>query len=233
MNERTMNFGWVLSGEDGRDTALHEIGHTLGFHHEQQNPFAAIQWDEDAVYRYFTGPPNNWSRDKTFHNVLRTLEPNSVEGSNWDPVSIMQYGILPGLILNPPQYREGLSPAAGLSEVDRARVKLFYPPIEPDRKELKRFQSVRMKLAPAEQVDFSIRPDVTRDYQIQTFGVTDTVMVLFEEIDGELEHFAADDDSGWERNASLNVRLQRGRHYVLKLRLYYAQDSGESAVMMW
>ena len=66
-----MNFGWLLRGDDGRDIALHEIGHILGFHHEQQNPFAGIEWDENAVYRYFTGPPNNWSRNKTCHNVLR------------------------------------------------------------------------------------------------------------------------------------------------------------------
>ena len=38
--ERTMNFGWDITvpGPNGLDTAIHEIGHALGFHHEHQNP---------------------------------------------------------------------------------------------------------------------------------------------------------------------------------------------------
>lgn len=90
-SERTMNFGWTLSGQDGLDTALHEIGHTLGFPHEHQNPNAGIEWDEDAVYAQLKAPPNNWSRQKTFHNIIRKLNPEGVEGSDWDPQSIMHY----------------------------------------------------------------------------------------------------------------------------------------------
>ena len=48
-NERTMNFGWDLTTSYGHDTALHEIGHTLGFPHEHQNPTAGIVWNEPAV----------------------------------------------------------------------------------------------------------------------------------------------------------------------------------------
>ncbi len=232
-NERTMNFGWRLAGQDGRDTALHEIGHTLGFHHEQQNPFAPIEWDEDAVYQYFMGPPNNWTREKTLYNVLRTLDPNTVEGSEWDPNSIMQYAIRAGLIVKPAQYQDGLDPEPGLSDVDRARVRLFYPELDQNLKELKPFKAEILNLAPAEQADFVIKPQTTRQYHIQTFGTSDTVMVLFEDIDGRLEHFAADDDSGWSRNASLTVRLVRGRRYVLRIRLYVSQDSGGTAVMLW
>ncbi|MCH7566745.1 MAG: hypothetical protein IH787_03665 [Nitrospirae bacterium] len=233
VGERTMNFGWTLSGQDGRETALHEIGHTLGFHHEQQNPFAGIEWDDEAVYRYFTGPPNNWSRQKTFHNVLRTLDPNSVEGSEWDPDSIMQYAIRAGLIIRPEEYSDGLNPEPGLSDIDKARVRLFYPEIDQDLDELKRFRAERLNLEPADQANFVIKPQSTRRYQIQTFGSSDTVMVLFEDNNGTLEHFAADDDSGWSRNASLNVRLVRGRNYVLRIRLYFKRDSGETAVMLW
>lgn len=233
IGERTMNFGWKLRGQDGQDTALHEIGHTLGFHHEQQNPFAAIEWDEEAVYQYFTGPPNNWSREKTYHNVLRTLDPNSVEGSDWDPDSIMQYEIGPGLIDRPVRYRNGLTPAPGLSDTDRRRVRIFYPEQDQRLDELKRFKAERLQLEPAEQANFIIKPKATRRYQIQTFGSSDTVMVLFENIDGTLEHFAADDDSGWNRNASLDVRLVRGREYVLRIRLYFSDVRGETAVMMW
>ena len=59
-NERTMNFGWDLTTPYGRDTALHEIGHALGFPHEHQNPNAGIVWDEARVLEYFRGAPNHW-----------------------------------------------------------------------------------------------------------------------------------------------------------------------------
>ena len=98
-HERTMNFGWDLKRDPrGVDTPVHEIGHTLGFPHEHQNPFAGIVWDESAVYRFFAGSPNFWSRQKTFHNVLRKLPERSVEGSKWDPNSIMHYPFDAGLI---------------------------------------------------------------------------------------------------------------------------------------
>lgn len=232
-DKRTMNFGWKLSGQSGRDTALHEIGHTLGFHHEQQNPFAGIQWDEQAVYRYFMGPPNNWSRQKTFNNVMRTLEANSVEGSTWDPDSIMQYAIRSGLIVEPERYRGGLRPQPGLSDQDKERVRSFYPEEEREYEPLARFESKRLKLASAEQVNFSLNPPITGSYNIQTFGAADTLMVLFEDNGGSLEHLAADDDSGFNRNASLKVRLVRGRSYVLRLRLYTSNESGEFGLMYW
>lgn len=233
VNERTMNFGWPLRGQDGQDTALHEIGHTLGFNHEQQNPFAGIQWDEEAVYQYFAGPPNYWPRNQTYHNILKTLDPNTVDGSDWDPNSIMQYAFGAGLILFPEEFRNGLNPEPGLSEIDKQRVRLFYPELEDDEQELKPFESRRLTLGPAEQTNFVIRPASTRRYSIQTFGISDTVMVLFEDTDGTLEHLAADDDSGWSRNARISVRLVRGRNYVLRLRLYSSRASGDSAVMIW
>ena len=41
LQECTMNFGWNLVHDpEGIDTAIHEIGHTLGFPHEHQNPNA-------------------------------------------------------------------------------------------------------------------------------------------------------------------------------------------------
>ncbi len=83
--ERTMNFGWDLTRDRrGVDTPVHEIGHTLGFPHEHQNPFSGIVWNEEAVYQYFGGPPNNWPRETTLHNVLRKLTASSVTGSDSD-----------------------------------------------------------------------------------------------------------------------------------------------------
>jgi hypothetical protein len=67
------------------DTALHGIGHTLGLPHEHQNPNAGIVWDEETVYTSLGGPPNNWPREKTQWNILRKIEPDTVQGSYWDP----------------------------------------------------------------------------------------------------------------------------------------------------
>ena len=115
-NERTMNFGWSLTrNEKEIDTAIHEIGHTLGFPHEHQNPNAGIVWDEEAVYRSLAMPPNRWSREKTFHNIIRKITPDSVEGSNWDSNSIMHYPFGPGLVKEPEEFKNGIYPAPGLS----------------------------------------------------------------------------------------------------------------------
>lgn len=233
-SERTMNFGWDLTGDPrGVDTPVHEIGHTLGFPHEHQNPFAGIKWDDDAVYEYFGAPPNNWDRQTTFHNILRKLTPGEVGGSEWDPNSVMHYAFPAGLILEPERYQSGIRPAGGLSQQDIAQAKIFYPPLEETYPVLKPFRSEPLALKPAEQKNFAIRPEATRTYTIQTFGAADTVMVLFEDQNGDLKYVSGDDDSGTSTNARIRVRLYQNRQYVLRIRLYYNYSAGETAVMMW
>jgi hypothetical protein len=234
-HERTMNFGWRIGSDSrGADVAVHEIGHTLGFPHEHQNPFSGIVWDEEAVYAYFGGSPNNWPRQTTFHNVLRKLSAATVDGSQWDPDSIMHYGFTSGLILQPPEFQGGITPAPGLSDDDIAEVKRFYPPIpNTNFPELEPFRPRFLSLQPAGQADFRIDPAATREYSIRTFGRSDTVMVLFEDRDGSLRFLGGDDDSGSGRNANITTWLQAGRRYVLRIRLYLNWASGDTAVMMW
>ena len=61
----------------------------IGMEHEHQNPFAGIVWHEQAVYDSLAKPPNSWDHATTFHNILEKLTPQQVQGSAWDPDSIM------------------------------------------------------------------------------------------------------------------------------------------------
>jgi hypothetical protein len=233
---RTMNFGWSLTEDpqDGMDTAIHEIGHTLGFPHEHQNPFAGIVWNEEAVYKSLAAPPNQWSRSTTFHNIIEKIVPDSVKGSNWDPDSVMHYPFEPGLILKPDQYSKGLRPAGGLSPHDKEWVQTFYPPLKAsDAIPLVPFQSVPLSLKSGQQIDFSLSPTVSRPYVMQTFGNADTVMALFEEKPSGQVQLAADNDSGVDRNARITMLLSKGKKYTLRVRLNVAAPAGEAAVMLW
>lgn len=231
--QATMNFGWDLTSDYGRTTALHEIGHTLGMPHEHQNPFAGIRWDEKKVFDYFTGAPNYWTRQQTHSNVLQKIDPSEVEGSNWDPDSVMEYWFPAGLIIEPAKYHDGLEPPGVLSAEDKEWALRFYPTLEPNMPELKPFASAPLSLASGEQANFSIVPEATRRYRLGTFGISDTVLVLFEEVGGELRHLAADDDSGSELNAKIKVKLFKCKNYVARVRLSWAGDTGETALMLW
>jgi len=236
VNERTMNFGWDLTRHPSEmDTAIHEIGHTLGFPHEHQNPIAGIEWDEEAVFAALAAPPNNWDRATTFHNIIRKIAADKVQGSEWDPDSVMHYPFGPGLIQTPANFRAtGISPAGGLSKRDKTWVKTFYPPIDSGSIDaLKPAESVRLNLSPGEQKNFQIKPDATRKYQFRTFGPSDSVMVLFEADGNELRYVAGADDSGTDSNGTLDQKLFAGRSYVLRVRMVHAERPDETAIMMW
>ena len=233
-NERTMNFGWDLSDDFGWDTALHEIGHTLGFPHEHQNPNAGIVWDEQKVLDAFRNPPS-WTDEDTIHNILRKIPAGSVSGSAWDKDSVMHYRFPAGLIIHLPGFEENpLIPAGDLSPVDITEVRTFYPSLQdaaPPR--LVAYESQRLALLPGQQADFRISPAETRRHTIRTFGRSDAVMVLFDNNGAEPSYIDGDDDSGEDFNASITVRLERGRECLLRLRLYFSDTAGQMAIFMW
>ena len=234
VNAATMNLD-PTAGNFDWETAAHELGHSMGLPHEHQNPKAGIVWDEEAVYAALALPPNEWPREVTFHNIIRKINADTVQGSNWDKDSIMHYPFEAGLIKTPPQYQQqALQPAGGLSARDREWIRTFYPPLNAAAEpELPLLTTKRFDVAIGGQINVVLKPKSTRYYKMQTFGDSDVVAVLFERTATEDLHITADDDSGEERNALIHHRLHKGRTYVLRIRLYHANDIGETAVMWW
>lgn len=95
-DQPTMNFGWLRSDSSEDEVSrvvLHEFGHALGCIHEHNHPESGIKWRKQAVYDYFTGPPNNWTKDQVDHNLFQTYDKTLTLYSLADPASIMMYPI--------------------------------------------------------------------------------------------------------------------------------------------
>lgn len=232
LSEPTTVYGWDLTTQYGSGTALHELGHVFGMEHEHQNPFAGIKWHEQAVYDALAQPPNSWDHETTYHNILEKLTSQQVQGSTWDPDSIMEYEFEPGLIDEPERYDvNGLTPPGTLSAADKEWVRKWYPPMAAALPTLQPFQAAAVEIAAGQQIDYSIKPTQSRKYKIETKGASDTLLVLFEDINGQPRFLAGDDDSGEDRNASIIYKLFSGRNYIARLRLYYPGQSGVTSLM--
>jgi hypothetical protein len=216
--------------------------------HEHQNPRAGIVWDERKVIERFGGPPNNWSEQKTRHNIIDKLDASAADGSQFDQTSIMCYGFPPGLALEPENVRiKGIASTFVLSETDKSEVRKHYPPIRntaekglpmaiEQRTPLMPFVSVALDVDNGGQRDFSLSVDTSRSYTIMTIGRNvDTVLVLLEEdpTTGKPITVAGSNDAGKKTTASLAVRLVRGRSYILRARVVYAPLRNEVAVLCY
>ncbi len=90
----TMNYGWLRDNTDDEEyerVVVHEFGHALGCIHEHQQPNEKLDWNLDAVYRYFSGSPNFWSKADIDSNVIQKYGPQGIDATIFDPASIMLY----------------------------------------------------------------------------------------------------------------------------------------------
>ena len=67
--------------------------------------------------------------------------------------------------------------------------------------------AISPNLQAGEQRDFVFKPTQSRRYTIATHGGSDTLLALFEQVDGEPRFITGDDDSGEDRNASIRQKL--------------------------
>ena len=229
--EPTMNIGWDISVD--LDTGVHEIGHTLGMPHEHQNPFSGIVWDENKVYASLAAPPNGWSRDQTFWNILRKIPASEVTGTTWDPDSIMHYPFEAGLIVEPTKYAAGLTPAGGLSANDIDWIRKTYPKQTSATKQLKPFVSEALSIDVGGQVSYEFKPTETRNYVVKTFGSTDVVLVIAEESKAGQKYIKGVDDSGEDHNGEIKARFEKGKTYSVRVRLLYKEPDANAAIMVW
>ncbi len=217
----TMNFGFM-----GEGTILHEFGHAIGLAHEHQNPAGGIQWDEQAVIADLSGPPNSWSVSQIRHNVLDKYRHDQVNGTGFDPDSIMLYFFPADWTLN----GVGTQSNDVLSATDKAFISSVYPkPAEPDVPNVvdlpvNEFVTKAASIGqPGEEDLFAFKVERTGVFVIETTGSTDVLMKLFGPDNGTLL-VAEDDDSGKRRNARISAELDPGR-YLVQVR-HYNQSRG-------
>ena len=212
LNDATMNLGFMDGG-----TTAHEFGHAIGLAHEHQNPAGGIQWNEEVVIRELGGPPNLWDEATARHNVLRKYAADQINGTRFDPDSIMLYFFPANWTLN------GIGTQANevLSDLDKAFAAgaKMYPKAGPtvDKPtELvigapRRTSASIGTFGEADLFAFNVKK--AGRHVIDTRGPTDIVMTLFGP-NSPTALIAEDDDSGAAYNARIAANLIEGRYFA-------------------
>jgi hypothetical protein len=221
-----MNYGWLTPGSPDNEysrVVLHEFGHALACIHEHQHPEAGIPWDKEAVYSYYTGPPNNWTKAQVDHNLFRKYSASITQFSEFDPASIMLYSIPNAFTVG--DFEVGWNRV--LSATDREFIGVMYPF---DGRRIVDLTvggpAVEASIGEHGEEDlFQFVVSTQGRYAIETKGWTDVVMALFGP-DSQTDLVAEDDDSGRIFNAKIAAMLQPGTYYV-RMRHYRPTGTGK------
>ena len=212
VNQPTMNLGFLDGG-----TAAHEFGHSIGLAHEHQNPSGGIEWNEPVVIAELAKSPNFWDEATTRHNVLRKYSIDQINGTAFDPDSVMLYFFPSSWTLN------GIGTKANdvLSTIDKQFIAgaKMYPKtggtsstaVELQVNAARRTAAAIGKVGEEDLFRFTAARDGR--YLIDTRGPTDVVMKLFGP-DSETALIAEDDDSGVDTNAQIVRDLTAGNYFV-------------------
>lgn len=117
--KKTMNFSWIDAA-----TIMHEFGHVLGMIHEHQNPNDnPIKWNVSAVDTWAKST-QGWDKQTTYRNIIQHYNVNQINGSKYDPQSIMLY-FFPRKLLK--DNEKGTRINERLSPVDIKYISKMYP----------------------------------------------------------------------------------------------------------
>jgi hypothetical protein len=227
--EPTMNFGWLeedTPDEEYERVVVHEFGHALFCIHEHQNPVTSIPWDKEAVYRYYMGPPNNWTKEQVDQNLFARYSKDITQFSAFDPKSIMLYPIPNEFTIG--DFEVGFN--STLSDTDKSFIATVYPKGEPDVQELEvDGPAVEASLGSHGEEDrFRFEVAAGGRHVIETHGSTDVMMALLGPDDPTLL-IAQDDDSGKATNARVEAALEPGS-YEVRVRHFLPTGTGSYGV---
>jgi len=212
LNQPTMNLGFLDGG-----TAAHEFGHAIALAHEHQNPRGGIQWNEPVVIAELAKSPNFWDEETARHNVIQKYTVDQINGTDFDPDSIMLYFFPASWTLN------GIATKANdvLSTIDKqfiAGAKMYPKGGGTTAEAVELGVNAKRRTAAAigkvgEEDLFRFTAAKSGRYLIDTRGPTDVVMKLFGP-NNETALIAEDDDSGIDTNALIVRDLVAGNYFV-------------------
>jgi len=210
-SQPTMNFGWLTPDtpdSEYRRVVVHEFGHALGLVHEHQNPAAGIPWNKPAVYDYYSGPPNNWTKKQVDINLFQKYDEDQTNHTKFDPKSIMLYPIPNEFTIG--DFEVGWNKK--LSETDKRFIATKYP--KPANELIVDDPPREAEISQPGEVDlYTFLVTQKGDYRLETEGRTDLVMTLYGPEDDTL-FIAADDDSGRRLNPRIVRELDWGEYTI-------------------
>lgn len=226
LNQPTMNFGWLTKStalEEYSRVVIHEFGHALACIHEHQNPSTNIPWDKEKVYKYYQGPPNNWTRMQVDINLFTRYAKDDTQFSEFDKESIMLYPIPNDFTIG--DFEVGWNKV--LSAVDKQYIGTLYPKAEKPTNELTiNAPAISAAIGQLGEIDtYTFTVTNAGKYRVETEGQLDMVMSLFGP-NNATTLVAQDDDSGDQLNARIIAPLKPGS-YTVRVRHYSAKRIGD------
>lgn len=222
----TMNFGWLTPrspDEEYSRVVIHEFGHSLGLVHEHQNPDAGIPWNKPAVYDYYSGPPNNWTKDQVDVNLFQRYDENQVRFTGFDRESIMLYPIPNEFTLG--DFEVGWNRV--LSDDDKAFIGRMYP--KPANELIVDEPARSSAISRFGEIDtYTFLVTQAGRYRMETDGRSDLVMMLYGPED-DTRLITMDDDSGRRLNPRIVEELEWGK-YTLRIQHFSQRRTGDYAI---